>query len=77
MKFTKNEINRFLALIKSHDHNSAREFLYSDIGRIKTIDISLKNNENKAKKYFQIAFGADPCTHHGARRRTIERVCRR
>lgn len=47
MKFTKNEINRFLALIKSHDHNSAREFLYSDIGRIKTIGISLKNSENK------------------------------
>lgn len=47
MKFTKNEINRFLALIKSHDHNSAREFLYSDVGRIKTIDISLKNSENK------------------------------
>ena len=47
MKFTKNEINRFLALIKSSDHNSAREFLYSDVGRIKTIDISLKNSENK------------------------------
>lgn len=47
MKFTKNEINRFLALIKSHGHNSAREFLYSDVGRIKTIDISLKNSENK------------------------------
>lgn len=47
MRFTKNEINRFLALIKSHDHNSAREFLYSDVGRIKTIDISLKNSENK------------------------------
>ena len=47
MKFTKNEINRFLALIKSHDHNTAREFLYSDVGRIKTIDISLKNSENR------------------------------
>ena len=47
MKFTKNEINRFLALIKSHDHNSAREFLYSDIGRIKTIEVTLKNSENK------------------------------
>lgn len=47
MEFTKNEINRFLALIKSHDRNSAREFLYSDIGRIKTIGISLKNSENK------------------------------
>ena len=47
MEFTKNEIDRFLALIKSHDHNSAREFLYSDVGRIQTIDISLKNSENK------------------------------
>lgn len=47
MKFTKNEINRFLGLIKSHYHNAAREFLSSDIGRIKTIVISLKNSENK------------------------------
>ena len=47
MEFTKDEINRFLALVQSYEHNSAREFLYSDVGRIKTIDISLKNSENK------------------------------
>lgn len=47
MEFTKDEIDRFLALIKSYYHNTAREFLYSDIGRIKTISITLKNSENK------------------------------
>ena len=47
MKFTKNEINRFLALMESYYHNAAREFLSSDIGRIKTIEVTLKNSENK------------------------------
>ena len=51
MEFTKDEINRFLALIKSYYHNAAREFLYSDIGRIKTISITLKNSENKNLVY--------------------------
>ena len=44
-EFTKNEIDRFLALVKFYCSNAAREFLSSDAGRIKTIGITLKNSE--------------------------------
>lgn len=33
--------------------------------------------KTKRKKYFQVAFGSDPCTHHGARRRADKRACGR
>lgn len=51
MKFTKNEVDRFLALVKGFCSNAARKFLSSDIGSIKTIDIVLKNGENKDLVY--------------------------
>lgn len=51
MKFGNDAINRFLSLVQITKHEVAKKFLSFDSGSIKTLDIALKNNENKDELY--------------------------
>ena len=51
MEFSIDTINRFLSLVQITKHEVAKKFLSFDSGSIKTLDIALKNNENKDELY--------------------------
>lgn len=51
MEFSRDTINRFLSLVQNESREDAKKFLSFDSGHIKTLDIVLKNNENKDDLY--------------------------